>query len=506
MVGGSSRIPLVARRLEEEFGRRPRLIEPDLCVVLGAALLAGTKATTRGCLRLDPIPTQTVLSTLTVTGAVVPVAGLSAVQGCTVTLRASDGSSRVSRITGAEGTFVIKDVRLAPEATTELVLTVTSAGGNEVATHNFTVHQSAAAGSGVVADSTNLLSKPIKIQLVDSDVVVAPERSALPFDVTFQAKTTDASGRISVPILEDDHPLGEILMTEIPKTLPVGSAVEIKLSIQGNYQVRATACVPELKRDATVVLELPVRPIPTRAELLERYVNLDRQASDALATAGRGVLFGGAKATRLKECLARCRDALDRPAADCSKIDADLDEVQALVRSLRRLEAQPVAGHLRRDGPGDRKADQQGDPGEAAGRAGRLRQAPRSDPGRRRGRLRGPERRGLGGRLQEAGTAQRGPRGTNPSSERRRGSPGSRPAPARAGATPRQARRGSQGGGTLRGFEGRVQGGGGCSEADRAKAPDAMAQIHDWYYTRFEVLQGKLHDSEEGGRLKPAQD
>ncbi|OQB87438.1 MAG: Chaperone protein DnaK [Planctomycetes bacterium ADurb.Bin126] len=40
LVGGSSQIPLVARRLEEEFGRPLRLIEPQLCTALGAALLA----------------------------------------------------------------------------------------------------------------------------------------------------------------------------------------------------------------------------------------------------------------------------------------------------------------------------------------------------------------------------------------------------------------------------------------------------------------------------------
>ena len=44
MVGGSSYIPLVARRLSEEFGRVPKLIEPNLCVALGAAILAGTKS------------------------------------------------------------------------------------------------------------------------------------------------------------------------------------------------------------------------------------------------------------------------------------------------------------------------------------------------------------------------------------------------------------------------------------------------------------------------------
>jgi|GEM_PF-2144657 len=40
MVGGSSHIPLVAKRLEERFGSKPKLFAPDLAVALGAALFA----------------------------------------------------------------------------------------------------------------------------------------------------------------------------------------------------------------------------------------------------------------------------------------------------------------------------------------------------------------------------------------------------------------------------------------------------------------------------------
>lgn len=42
LVGGSTRTPLVARRLEEELGMQPRTeVDPDLCVATGAAIQAG---------------------------------------------------------------------------------------------------------------------------------------------------------------------------------------------------------------------------------------------------------------------------------------------------------------------------------------------------------------------------------------------------------------------------------------------------------------------------------
>jgi molecular chaperone DnaK (HSP70) len=79
MVGGASRIPLIARRLEEEFERKPKLVEPDLCVALGAAIIASTKPKTFGRLKLDPIPAETDLPSLTVTGRVyVPTIGREA--------------------------------------------------------------------------------------------------------------------------------------------------------------------------------------------------------------------------------------------------------------------------------------------------------------------------------------------------------------------------------------------------------------------------------------------
>jgi molecular chaperone DnaK (HSP70) len=45
LVGGSTRTPLVWRRLEEEFGREPRVeLNPDLCVAMGAAIQASRLA------------------------------------------------------------------------------------------------------------------------------------------------------------------------------------------------------------------------------------------------------------------------------------------------------------------------------------------------------------------------------------------------------------------------------------------------------------------------------
>lgn len=334
MVGGSSRIPLIARRLAEEFGKTPKLIRPDLCVALGAAIIAGTKGQSFDYLKLDAIPTETDMLSLTVTGRVVASGKLSTAQGCTVTLGAADGSYRSSRTTGPEGTFVFDDVPLAPEETTEFTLTVTSPANTVLISHHFAVAQTEATQRGQVEGPMNVISKAIGITTVDGFHVFAPERIPLPYETVVRAKTADTSGEIRVPILEGNNPLGEIVMRDIPNSLPVGSAVEITLTIEENYQIRGRAYVPAIGRETTVIIETPIRPQKNRDELRHDFESLQARADDALAGANRGKLFGDAKAKRLKERMQHCQEMLRSRAPDAAAIQDCLDEIDGLVRDI----------------------------------------------------------------------------------------------------------------------------------------------------------------------------
>ena len=335
MVGGSSRIPLIARRLEEEFGRKPKLVEPDLCVVLGAAILAGTKPKTFGCLKLDPIPTETDLPHLTVTGHVVPSDDLKNVDGCELTLRASDGSYQKKRKAGTGGAFVFDAVPLMTEDQREFTLVVTSPAGKEVATHRFVVTQTEKPKGGLLEAVTNVLAKPIGIVFEDGFQIIAPARTALPYEVVVNAETKDSSGLIRVPIHEENNPLGEIVMEDIPTTLPIGSIVEITLTMADNYQIHGRAYVPALEKDEKVVIDIPRREQKSLDELRRKFDVLKAQAGDALAGADRGALFGDAKAKRLRD---RQRDVdvmLNGHKPESAAIQDRLDEIESLVREIR---------------------------------------------------------------------------------------------------------------------------------------------------------------------------
>lgn len=332
MVGGSSRIPMIARRLEEEFGHKPKLVDPEICVALGAAIIAGTKPPPLEYLRLDPVPKETDESDLTVTGRVEPGDSLQVVGGCRVILRAMDGSYQSNRTTGAGGAFVFEEVPLTPGDRTDFVLSVTSPASVDVATHLFSVVQTNRPRGGLVEHVPNVLSKPISILFEDGLQVIAPARTPLPYETIVNAETRDISGKIRVPIREGNNPLGEILMPNIPTTLPIGSTIEITLNIQENYQIHGRAKVPALSQEETVVINIPIPEIKSLDQLRREFEGLVARGDDALRSTSRGVRF--TKAKPLEDSMGDVKEMLQSRDPDPYAIQDRLDEIESLIREI----------------------------------------------------------------------------------------------------------------------------------------------------------------------------
>lgn len=337
MVGGSSRIPLIAQRLEEEFGQRPRLLEPDLCVALGAAILAGalSAGTTAGRLRLDPLPQQTELTSLVVSGRVEAESGTEDFNGCTVRLTSADGGYESAQELTADASFAFANVALFPDELNEFELVVTTPRGEELARHAFGVQQSAESGDDVVvAAVTNVLSKPIGLRLREGLLPVAAERTPLPHEETIPLETGDTSGQIRLPILEGATVLGELVMTDVPTTLPVGSLIRVTLRFQENYQITAEAYVESLAEKTSVVLELEPAPQRTLGELRAAFEELRDRADDAMAGADAAVLFAEARGPRLKRRLAAGEELLRANPPEGPKIEDCLEQLEALIAEI----------------------------------------------------------------------------------------------------------------------------------------------------------------------------
>lgn len=340
MVGGSSRIPLVARRLEQEYGRKPKLVEPDLCVALGAAIIAQGLGSREGNLTLDPVPRETDLPELTVTGKIAAGGAVRQAAGCILRLRADDGSFDRSRTTPADGAFAFDGISLAPEQTTSFTLTATS-GAATVATRRFSVRQTATPTVEIVQAPPNMLAKPINVLLASGPREVVPVRTPLPHKVVFITKTVDNSGAIRIPILEDNNTLGEIVMREVPTSLPLGTAVTVELSLTAGFQIHAVASVSALGRDTKAVVTVPPPAARTRHQLQCEFELLSEEVDDSLLAAGPGVMFQDALAKRLRDRLAQCREMLQAGSPDLPRIADCLDEVQTMARRLSGFRPEP---------------------------------------------------------------------------------------------------------------------------------------------------------------------
>lgn len=333
MVGGSSRIPLIQQRLEVEFGRKPLLVEPELCIALGAAINAGSLGQTIGCLKLNLIPSCTEFETLVVSGQVIPTADLADVDGCRVTLRAVDYGYENTRNIGPQGGFVFDSVPLIVDSTREFTLAVTSPAGVELVSYNFSVTQGEG-GAGKIVDPPKVLAKPIYVLMKDGMHLVAPELTRLPFEAPVHAQTTGTSGTIRLEVYEEHHTLGVLIMDNIPKTLSVGTPVDITMVINEDYSIDVRAYIPSLARDEKINIEIPIPPVKTIDELRDEYSHWVKRADDVLTSAGRGFLIDNAKALNLEKRLQECGRMLDGRAPDPVQIANRLDEIKSLIREL----------------------------------------------------------------------------------------------------------------------------------------------------------------------------
>lgn len=121
LVGGSTYVPLVQRKVKEYFGREPsKRVNPDLAVALGAAMLTGGIPATGLHIKLRGVPLVTNQQKLTVNGKTSP----------DVKVDLSCGVTHVHCQADEKGRFAI-DIELEPNRVNDVVATVTDSNGEQ---------------------------------------------------------------------------------------------------------------------------------------------------------------------------------------------------------------------------------------------------------------------------------------------------------------------------------------------------------------------------------------
>ena len=279
LVGGSSRVPLVREAVQAAFCSpdrpehvrcpAPLLHEPDLCVAYGAALRAASHGTrylfpvrnaedrTKDAIELELHVTSPACTRETAYQAAGVVRLRAGQTGSSFFDIREGGSVRIrSLATGlveeafldAHGAFA-QELELAAETDNALEWTVCDADARECARIVTMVrHQAAGRPMGQGVLSTQLIVKPLSIEVLTRvrqrvKQTVAPVGAALPGVFQCICRTSDQSGRIVVPIFEENRVVKQLVIDGLDPCLPVGSPVEVELSIDCKHVIAVSVRV-----------------------------------------------------------------------------------------------------------------------------------------------------------------------------------------------------------------------------------------------------------------------
>ncbi len=386
MVGGSSRIPLVARRLRERYRRDPLIIDPDLCVAVGAAIEGATLATSSAYLLLDRPTPVTSLPAIDVSGLVRLGERVPSVSGVTVQLASADGTQSREERTNAEGQFLFQDVALREESENEFIVRVLGREAHrpELDTQRLLVtHALDPAGADITVEG-DVLAHDIAVELATGYHMVAQAGQKLPYRTQVRLETATTGDLLRIRLLEGPTPIGGVEVRDLPNDLPVGSEVQVDLEFQRGWTIRAEARVPAAGPGAVgvTVIEIPQIELPSWDDLRRSYqaARLSWEEKRPIASPADLMRIGPLVESLLQEVEFLLNEGLDRAKAHhkLQQAETNLDrialpkglqppweEFESNLDELERLTAQLAA----RD---EKKAQQfrEGIPGlRAAGRA-----------------------------------------------------------------------------------------------------------------------------------------
>jgi molecular chaperone DnaK len=331
LVGGSTRVPLVSRRVTEALCQpskagKPLQDEVDTCVALGAAIHAAQL----GGLRLGDGgdgATVTFTSPLVAAGDRLRVAlELERLPRAAALVRVKAGDAvlaeaRLSR--EGDAARVRLDVPLGPEAEQRLALALYDDDDVLVQTLPFAAYRGDVRPRASALSRPSVVAKDIALEVVragrrDRKVLLA-RGTGLPASTKHRLFTSDRSGAVVLRVLQNRLPIKTLLLT-VPADLPVGTPVELELSCDEAMRLEARAEVAGQK--------LWARIEPPREEAFDPGGAVERLLEEA-EQAGRGLWGHQAHAYR--------REAESLTTQIREVLATDPDKLAALGARLRLL-------------------------------------------------------------------------------------------------------------------------------------------------------------------------
>lgn len=326
LVGGSTRVPLVVRRVTDAFCRKnaePLRDDVDTCVALGAAVhaahIGGTILADKGVkVRVTtPLVAQTtkLRFAMSVEEAPANAAQVALWEGERALAEATLGKDA-----GREP--IRLDVPLGEAEDTAVTIAFQSAFGAPLAEIPIHFHRGDLRPRPTALSRASVVAKDIALEVVragkrERKVLIA-RGTGLPAQVTHRFFTTDQAGAVVLRIMQNRLPI-KTLVVEVPRELPVGSPVEIALRCDESMRLDAKASIGAQEIQAHI--EPPQQDTSAAADV------------DALleqAEKAKRALWGDLGSSFARE--------VDRLVVGIREVvQTDPDKLQALCERLRHL-------------------------------------------------------------------------------------------------------------------------------------------------------------------------
>lgn len=357
LVGGSTRVPLVQRRVQEAIcagskAERPLSDDVDTIVALGAAVhaaqLGGVRVSVPGG------ASASFLSPLVATGDRIKLAvRVEQAPAGARELEIVDGDgrelARAAMSAGGPGVDPVKVEVPLPEGGADAALKLVVGDGAEIP---FEVYRGELRPRASKLSRPTVVPKDIGLEVVrggrrDRAVLIA-RGAGLPTESSHLFFTADQSGAVVLKLLQDRMPI-KTLMLQVPKDLAVGTMVELRVRCDETMRLEARAKVGAQELWATVepseqaryasaseVDELLDRADRVKKNLWGSYAAAYAAEADRLSSGIREVV--GTDPAKLDALCSQLRTLVDEFEGDReAQLAPPLSHFESTLNALRRV-------------------------------------------------------------------------------------------------------------------------------------------------------------------------
>ena len=356
LVGGSTRVPLVKRRVTEVLASRSKGPEPlaeevDTIVALGAAIHAAQL----GGLTISESESELAVSfssPLVSAKPAIRLAGrVETPKGSPRSVAVIDGDARIAETELDGGRFKL-EVTPPGDGDSQVELEAFGEGGASLGRVPFAIYRGEVRPRASALSRAAVIAKDIGIEVVRAGRrerrVLLAKGAGLPTETKYTFYTADQSGTVVLRLLQGRMPIKTLAIT-VARELPIGSPVEVMLKCDEAMRIEARAVVAGQELWATIQaaeqLDFDksgaVEQLLAEAETVKQRAwghsgEAYRREIDQLSAAIREVLqTDPAKLSALSARLRRLLDDLGGDAAD--PLEPPLATFEAELDSLRRI-------------------------------------------------------------------------------------------------------------------------------------------------------------------------